>query len=145
MLQTLFWSKMNVLVAVFVLQKRALRLISVKGRLEHSNPLFYDLKILKLLDINSFVVSNFMFKVYRRVVPIYFQKMFTLNSSIHLHFTRQSSDLHIPIIHTNRSEMTIRYSGVIIWNKMSRTLNWNCSIETFKNNLRKSIIAGYQC
>ena len=128
---------------LITLQKRAVRIIAFSERFEHTDPLFKDLRILKFSHLNYYLVANFMFKVYRRDVPFYFQDMFTLNSSVHDHFTRQSSHLHIPIPLINLTKMSIKYVGVIIWNEVSRSMYLDCSIFTFRKNLKRMIIDDY--
>ena len=41
-------------------EKNCYRLISFKSYLDHSNPLFHDLKILNILKINDYLCSLFM-------------------------------------------------------------------------------------
>ena len=128
---------------LFILQKRALRIISNKPKFEASNPLCKELHVLKLHDLNSYLITNFMFKVYHGDVPSIFQDMFILNSAIHSHNTRQHSELHVPRVCSNILKMSIRYAAVIIWNKASRSLNVNCTLNTFKKRLKGSIIYVY--
>ena len=125
------------------LQKRALRIISSKSRLEHTDPLFKECQILKLKDTNTFLITNFMFKFYHKDLPNIFDDMFTFNKSVHVHFTRQNKELHVPIVHSNLVQMSIRYIGVITWNKASRSMMLNCTIETFKRKLKRMTIAEY--
>ena len=129
---------------LFILQKRALRIICKKPRREHTDPLFKEHHILKLHDINSFLISTFMFKFYHKDLPNIFQNMFTYNNEIYSHNTRQYSELHVPIIRCELTKMSIRYAGVIIWNKTSKSLSLNCTIYTFKKKLKRTIIFGYK-
>ena len=43
------------------LQKRIIRLIAGQHYLAHTDPLFAPLKILKINDINKFVIAQYMF------------------------------------------------------------------------------------
>ena len=128
---------------LLILQKRALRIICNKSRLEHTDPLFKECNILKLNDINTSLITNFMFKFYHKDLPNTFDDMFTFNRSVHVHYTRQCKELHVPIIHSNLVKMSIRYIGVITWNKASRYMMLNCTLDTFKRRLRRIIISGY--
>ena len=126
-----------------ILQKRCIRIICNSTRYEHTNPLFKDLKILKIDDINSYLITIMMFKFYNKELPTVIQDMFKSNSSVHDHFTRQYNDLHPPLAMRNYTQMSFRYMGVKIWNNRPSLLSCNCTINTFKNNLKKIIINSY--
>ena len=117
---------------LFILQKRAIRLICHASRDAPSNPLFKDLKILKINDINSHLITILMFKLQHNELPLVFNDIFKCNSSVHSHDTRQSLELHIPLVTTNYTQMTVRYVGVILWNIMMRQILYNCIIYTYK-------------
>ena len=54
---------------ITVLQKRVVRLICGARRLDHTNPLFKQLGILKFVDLVKFKTSIIMFKAYHNVLP----------------------------------------------------------------------------
>ena len=130
---------------IFSLQKRALRIICGKrkyytdtGILTRSEPLFKDLKVMKIHDVINYLIVIFLFKFYHKKLPRVFDKMFHFNCNIHEHFTRQSIDLHVPLVKRNLTKMIVRYTGVL-WNKYSKQISVYCTIDTFKKNLKKSI------
>lgn len=53
----------NSLQPIFILQKRAIRIIHKVDFLEHTNPLFYTSKIIKFHDIVEFQTAKFMDKI----------------------------------------------------------------------------------
>ena len=59
---------------ITVLQKREVRLICGARRLDHTNPLFKQLGILKFVDLVKFKTSIIMFKAYHNVLPDNLQK-----------------------------------------------------------------------
>ena len=128
---------------LLILQKRALRIICGKLRDDHSNPLYKMLKILKINDINTFLIATFMHKHYNQEIPDIFGDMFTNNSTVHNYDTRQNSELHVPKVKSNLTKMTLRYAGVITWNKIIRNISFKCSIETFKKKIKDEIIGNY--
>ena len=67
-------AKLSVINKLFILQKRAVRLCTASGYRAASNPLFIQLKILKLHDINNLQTAMFMFKFNQKLLP---------NSSMH--------------------------------------------------------------
>ena len=128
---------------LFSLQKRAVRIICNKPKFEHTDPLFKELGILKVNDINSFLITNFMFKFHYNELPNIFKDMFTYNNSVHSHNTRQNYLLHVPIVRGNLTYMNIRYAGVVNWNKAARLLLHDCTIDTFKKRLKRMYVDVY--
>ena len=136
---------------LFSLQKRALRIICGKKKfyketntLTRSEPLFKELKVMKMHDVTNYLIVTFLFKFYHKKLPRIFDNMFRFNSIIHDHFTRQSIELHVPIVRTNHTKLTIRYAGVILWNIFSKKLSLACTIDTFKKNLKNIFIDAYR-
>ena len=136
---------------LFSLQKRALRIICGKKKyyketdtLTRSEPLFKELKVMKMHDVTSYLIVTFLFKFYHKKLPTIFDSMFRFNANIHDHFTRQSIELHVPIVKRTLTKMTVRYAGVILWNSFSKKLSLECTIDTFKKNLKLCIIDAYR-
>ena len=101
---------------IFVLQKKALRIMCSKPKRSSTDPLFYELGILRFHDINLYLMGKFMFRFYKSEVPELFVNFFNSNAETHDYFTRQHNHLHVPMIKSNLSKFAIRYRGVIIWN-----------------------------
>ena len=53
-----------IVTALFILQKRSIRLLTGSGYREHTNPLFYRAKCLKLKDIYSLETAKLMYKIH---------------------------------------------------------------------------------
>ena len=73
--------------------------------------------MLNLKNINIFLVGKFMYNVYHGMVPPLFEGFFVKNNDIHEHNTRISNHLNVPPVHSDLSKSSIRYQGVIVWNK----------------------------
>ena len=95
------WDMPHIEENFFILQKRALRIICNKPRREHTDPLFKELHILKLHDINSYLITNLMFKFYHNDVPNILHDMFTYNNAVYSHNTQHNCELHLAIIRCN--------------------------------------------
>jgi hypothetical protein len=57
------------------------------------------------------------------------------NSMIHLHDTRQKSDLFITGHNTKLFEKSITYSGIHIYNRLAKEIKNNETLTKFKRNL----------
>ena len=76
---------------IFVLQKKALRIITFKDLSSSSLPLFDSLCILQLSDIFKLQISSFVYECVHNLAPVYFRNYFTSIDSAHNIGTRQSS------------------------------------------------------
>jgi len=119
---------------LFVLQKKALRIICHSSKYESTDPLFRELKLLK------FVINQFMFRFYSCSLPPVFDSMFTLNYAVHNYGTRQNQELHVPLVRTNLTKMSIRYHGVITWNFTLKKIDIIGSLPSFTRKLKNYII-----
>ena len=125
---------------LILLQKRAIRIIAKTTYLAHTRPLFKQYRILKLQQINIFVLGRFMFRLHDKDLPVVFDQMFTRNTSLYTYSTRQCQNLHVPRAPTNMIKMSIRYRGVIVWNKLCKYLDSECTLATFKSRMKLCII-----
>ena len=130
------WGKTteNIVSKIFKLQKRAIRIISNKPWRAHTDPLFDELKILPLHKIYVYKIGILMFKFSQNLLPSIFDNIFSRNSQIHGHNTRQL--FHIPLIIRLKRQSTVTYQGPIIGNYFAKRLNHNRTINTYKKDLR---------
>ena len=114
----------------------------VKPRTTTAN-LFDDLNIMKVSDLNVFLIAQVMHKVYTADVINAFQCMFVTNKNIHSNETRQSDHFNISLYHKNVGKTSIRYRGAVIWNNVLKSgITLSCSQITFKQQLKTQISAG---
>ena len=126
---------------ITVLQKRVVRLICGARRLDHTNPLFKQLGILKFVDLVKFKTSIIMFKAYHNVLPDSLQKMFNLR--VQIYDTRQKCTFSVHRANTNVKSMCISIYGVKLWNSLHTDLT-NCrSVHVFKKMYKMHIISLY--
>ena len=72
--------------------------------------------------------------------PIFCVETILKSKSIIVPFLKRDLHLHVPLTGTNLSKTSIRYQGVIIWNKiLSVNINPDCSEQSFKVMLKKCI------
>ena len=81
-----------------------------------------------------------MFKLHKKILPNIILDMFP--NFHHNYDTRQSTRGYLTYniqCHTARRCTSIKYIGVKIWNNLLH-LNYNCSIVTYKFNLKKHLL-----
>ena len=71
------------------LQKKAIRIITSRNFLAHSEPIFKQLHLLKSYDIYKCQLLKFLFKLVNKQLPAYFNQLpFAFNNHLHHHETR---------------------------------------------------------
>ena len=94
------------------LQKRAVRLISNAGYNAHTEPLFRELKILKLMDERKLQELKFFYKFTHGNVPPFFQQGFISLSENNRYQTRNNQNLALPEFHHEFFRHSLRYTIV---------------------------------
>ena len=95
---------------LFILQKRALRIITGVHPRSPSEPLFRQLKFLNCENIFKYLAGRLMYKVYHGELST-LQFLFVKNSDIHMHDSRQRGHYHIPVYRTNLGKNSLWYFG----------------------------------
>ena len=96
-----------------VLQKRAVRIILVVHPRSPSEPLFTTLKFLNCKNIFKCLIGRLMYRIYHGELHL-LHGLFTKNSNIHVHDTRQKCHYHLPLCRTNLRKCVLRYVGTSV-------------------------------
>jgi len=128
---------------LFLLQKRAIRIISKSGYREHTTPLFYNFKCLKLHDLVHIKTATFMFNVLHLRAPSKITELFKTNNTLHDHNTRTKDALHKQPCHGNLRSKAMSSIGVSIWNDLDDSLKSLLSLPLFKKTLKDCILTMY--
>ena len=97
--------------SLYLLQKKVVRTMSKVGRLDHTNELFVDLKLLKLSDLIDLKIAIIVFKVKQKVLPpniMNYSKMIKKDS----YQTRHTQDFKQVYTRTTHKSMNISIYGV---------------------------------
>ena len=105
-----------------ILQRKCLRILTFSDFRAHANPLFINLRMLKIRDIIKFNQLKLNYDFLNNSLPADLNKLFKLNTDIHTHDTRQL--FHVPSINTSTyGRYSIKYVCPSLWNT------------TFKNDI----------
>ena len=120
---------------VFVIQKRAVRVITFSNFDQHSSPLFKALKIIKFPDLVTYLIAIYMYQ---------FASFFTKVDTVHSYNTRHSAKLtyYLPKARTNYGKFSIRFQGPKIWNVIDDETK-KLSMSLFKKRLKQGFIEAY--
>ena len=129
---------------IFMVQKKAVRIITFSSYDAPSSQIFKDLKILKIHDLVQYNVAVFMFKFNNKTLPPVFNHFFKPLSDIHKYNTRSASKntFYPPKARTNFGIFNIRYQGTKIWNSLEEKIK-NYNLSGFKVNIKNNFINNY--
>ena len=121
---------------LFILQKKALRIITFSSYYERSSPLFKDLNVVKLSDVITFQLAVFMYKFCNILLPSVFDPYFNSVRILHNSNARLSSKMTyvIPKVRTNYGTFNIRFQGAKVWNDINDDMKL-LPLKNFKKNL----------
>ena len=111
---------LSFLTQLFIIQKKAIRIISFCEPKSHSEPLF---KSLNLLNLNDVIESQILFFVYqwsRRLLSPCFGEHFKF-TSVHSFSTRQSCNRNLNVASVNTTQYGLRslkFTGARLWNSL---------------------------
>ena len=128
---------------LLLLQKISVRIITFSGYRDHTHPLFHELGLLKISDINKYALGKFMYRWYTKQIHCLFDSLFQTVRNVHEYDTRQSCHLHIPIVKTNRGKCKLSYNGTVLWNNILKAnINPETSEAEFAKTLKHCIKIG---
>ena len=127
---------------LFILQKRAIRIITFSSFTEHTSPIFKSLKIVEFFDIVKLITSVFMYKFHRKLLPSIFSNFFTPVRNVHNYNTRvaSKSSFVLPSARTNYRIFSLKFQGPKTWNSIDESFK-SCSISASKKNSKISLSA----
>jgi hypothetical protein len=134
---------------LFVLQKRAVRIVCGAHFLAHTNPLFLDNRILKLHDLNTYLCAQFVFKIYHNIFPSAFSLPFHITPLVHPHHTRAitNTTARIPYCRTSQRQKTIAIHAPKLFNsdicRKDAIINSH-SLTHFKKSVFEQIVQSYR-
>ena len=125
---------------VCVLQNKIVRIIAgVKPR-ESAGPLYDSLGIMKLTDLNKYLIARFMFRYCINMVPKLFASYFLRNHSVSSYDLRSTNCFYLPLAARDLDKNGIRYRGPIVFNKLLIDgIDCTVSEAVFVNQLKRSI------
>ena len=97
---------------LYLLQKKAVRIVAKADYLSHTLPLFQKLSVLNIYDLIELKTILIMYNVYHKNIPVSILNYFTLTSEVHTHSTRQHLDFCIKYRRTTLKFMYLSCCGV---------------------------------
>ena len=125
-----YWCHLN---SLWLLQKRAMRVIRRKPPSFHTNLLFLESKILKVSDIHSLYLGIFMYKNG--------PSMFSLRE--HQYNIRSQDQVNPLFSRLTTTRHSVFYSGPTTWNNIPPSIRNSLSLFIFKRSFKSYLISQY--
>ena len=123
-----------------VIQKKVIRNITNSKYNQHTDPLFKELKILKLKQLYTLQAAKLIYKATQGELPKPLVKLYKPNTEIHQHNTRQHNNPHIRYRRTQRASNQINHKGPEIWSNLNNHLKSCTNTKTFTNSLKQFLL-----
>ena len=102
---------------IYKLQKRVVRILSRNKYNAHTEPIFKELKILKISDTLKLQVLKFYYKLVNNMIPEYFNNLMPKTfSDIHQRPTRQNNKFITPLVNHECTRKSLRHYMINILN-----------------------------
>ena len=136
---------LSLLAPLFILQKRSIKLLTGSGYREHTNPLFYRAKCLKLKDIYSLETAKLMYKIHNTVLSFANSDKFNLIKNCYTHKTRLShkNNFFLPRTRTRLGQKSLSFAGIKISNEIPSSIK-EVSFYRFKKAVKAHFLSNYE-
>ena len=124
---------------VFLLQKKAIRAICSLPYLSSTRDKFEALKILKLEALYKVKIANQVFAYFNSSSNC--NLTFNINSQYHGYNTRNRNLLTIPQFNKSKTQLSICYQGVKVWNSIPEAIRNSKTINEFKNKYKSYLLS----
>ena len=128
---------------MYRLQKKVVRIVCGVGYREHTNELFSELRILKLINIVKLRSACIMYKTYTKLLPNNLQLLISLDSD-RGHITRQNNTFKQVFARTTLKSQCISVQGITLWNSLENSTKSANNILTFRKLYERKIFLLYR-
>ena len=111
--------------------------------LEQTSPLFRQDKILKIIDICSLQMGQFMYSYNHRILPEAFLNLFQKHNEIHNYNTRNARKIILPLCRTNIRQFSVIYQAPRLFNSLPVEIASCFTLKSFSNKLKKFLLQSY--
>ena len=118
------------------IQNFAARVIHRVPRRHHTSELIRQLDWMKTDQMRHFHRLSMMYKCLNGMAPLYLSENFKYNRDIHSHYTRQASNLHVPMSTSSSHQRTFYGRSIQDFNALPTTLKQAQNFGKFKSSLK---------
>ena len=125
----------TILEPLFILQKKAIRIVNRVHYLEHTKPLFESMKTLTIYQLYELTSTMFIYKCLNSNKYLSFKNRMSRNSQYHNYNTRNNSQFRLPASRLKCIRQSFFYKGTELWNRLNTNLTIYKPNIQFKSNL----------
>lgn len=129
---------------IYCLQKRCVRIILHANYLAHTQPLFQELSILSIYQVNFLHTAQFVFKATHNQFPSTLNSFYRRREDNHCHNTRNKARLVLPFKRTSLSKFSLHFRGAKVFNQLPLHF-FDLSSNMFKNAVKRHLFTNYIC
>ena len=135
-----------------IMQKRVLRTITNSNYIAHTEPLFKELKLVKITDMYDIAIWKFYHKLMNNQLPMFFSSMTPQLPVACARYELRNPKSHLPTIKHKYAENSIRYCLI---RQLNNEVTWASTVEIknmvfttpyprFKTSIKNKIIDSYK-
>ena len=121
---------------LFLLQKKAIRIIYNLNYHDHTSVFFHSSKILKLHDLVTYKTMIILYKVNNHSLNGRVQAFFKPTEAIHMYGTRQSKLFYVKNTNTTLRLLSLTVKGINTWSSLANEITQLPSLTQFKKNIQ---------
>ena len=140
----ILWGNKNE--AIFLLQKKAIRVITLSHYRAHTSKSFKEFGILKFGDMCALHDFKFCFKLENKMLPVYFHSIFRKVGLSQSYNFRNSDDYGLPLVRHEFLKQSIRFRIPTFFNSLDSDIRSRMHTQSmigFKLHIKKTIIHSY--
>jgi len=138
-----FSTSQNLKGKVEICQRKVVRTLNGLRRDDHTSCYFKTMNILKLEDLYKYQIALYTHKTLYSGHDNQFLQSLNLQSDIHNHTTRNRNKLRLPLFVKSKSQCSLVYSSIKLWNSLPEELTSDHSLANFKSGLRSLFVDEY--
>ena len=136
-------AKVSTLNPLFLLQKRVIRMCTNSHYRASSGPLFSQLKILNIFDLNKYLTCIFIFKYTNNLLPSSCTFLIDLPPVTCNYTLKNVGTFKINRCKMSYKESSVSVRGIKFWNSLPNSVSTSLSIGSFKNSLHAYLSIAY--
>ena len=128
------------LTRLLLMQKRAVRAITNAYYRAHTKPLFLQLGMLDIYQINTFYTPNFMFLYHSHSLSSSLNTLFITGNQIHIYDARHAFDYRTHACRASAKQFIILFRGPKLWNSLPKGIVNQETSSCFRNRMIKFLL-----
>ena len=139
----LFWSNTTLknLNKIYKMQKKAIRIITKSAYNAHTGASFKKLNILNIYQLIKKEHAMVIYRKTRNLLPLNISNLFTINTSVHQHYTRQHNNPHFQHRRLQITQKSFLHQAPLFWQSIPENIKTKPSIGAFSKCLKRYLLS----